>query len=32
MVWRHMRGEVTQCDLFETMAALVTAAYECFAR
>ncbi len=32
MLWRHMRREVTHCELFETMAALVTAAYEFFAR
>ncbi len=32
MLWRHMRREVTHCELFETMAALVTAAYNFFAR
>ena len=32
MLWRHFRREVTHCELFETMAALVTAAYEFFAR
>jgi len=32
MLWRHMRREVTHCELFDTMAALVTAAYEFFAR
>ncbi len=32
MLWRHMRREVTHCELFETMAALVTAAYDFFAR
>ena len=32
MVWRHFRREVTHCELFVTMAALVTAAYAFFAR
>lgn len=32
MLWRHFRREVTHCELFETMAALVTAAYDFFAR
>lgn len=32
MLWRHMHREVTQCALFETMGALVTAAYDFFAR
>lgn len=32
MLWRHFRREVTHCELFETMAALVTAAYEFFTR
>jgi len=32
MLWRHFRREVTHCELFDTMAALVTAAYEFFAR
>ncbi len=32
MVWRHFRREVTHCELFETMAALVTATYDFFAR
>jgi putative transposase len=31
-LWRHFRREVTHCELFETMAALVTAAYEFFAQ
>ncbi len=30
--WRHFRREVTHCELFATMAAPVTAAYEFFAR
>ncbi len=30
MLWRHFRREVTHCELFSTMAALVTAAYDCF--
>lgn len=32
MLWRHFRREVTHCELFETMAALVTAADDFFAR
>jgi transposase len=32
MLWRHFHREVTHCELFETMAALVTAAYDFFAR
>lgn len=32
MLWRHMRREVTHCELFETLAALVVAAYDFFAR
>ncbi len=32
LLWRHFRREVTHCELFATMAALVTAAYEFFAR
>ncbi len=32
MLWRHFRREVTHCELFETMAALVIAAYNFFAR
>ena len=32
MLWRHFRREVTHCELFETMTALVTAAYDFFAR
>lgn len=32
MLWRHFRREVTHCELFVTMAALVTAAYDFFAR
>jgi transposase len=32
MLWRHFRREVTHCELFETMAALIAAAYDFFAR
>lgn len=32
MLWRHFRREVAHCELFDTMAALVTAAYDFFAR
>ena len=32
MLWRHFRREVTHCELFETMAALVAAATDFFAR
>jgi transposase len=32
MRWRHVRREVTHCALFETMAALVTAASDFFRR
>jgi putative transposase len=32
MLWRHFRREVTHCELFETMANLVTASYDFFAR
>jgi putative transposase len=32
LLWRHLRREVTHCELFETMAALVTAAYDFFTR
>jgi putative transposase len=32
MVWRHFRREVMHSELFETMAALVTAACDVFAR
>ena len=32
MLWRHFRREVTHCELFETMVALVTAAYDFFTR
>jgi transposase len=32
MLWWHFRREVTHCELFETMAALVTAAYDFFVR
>lgn len=32
MLWRHFRREVTHWELFETMAKLVTAAYDFFAR
>jgi putative transposase len=32
MLWRHFRREVTHCELFEDMAALVAAATDFFAR
>jgi transposase len=32
MLWRHFRREVTHCELFETMAALLQAAREFFDR
>lgn len=32
MLWRHLRREVTHCELFETMDALVSAAYDFFTR
>ena len=32
MMWRHFRREVTHCELFKTMPALLTAARECFDR
>jgi transposase len=32
MVWRHFRREVTHCELFETMKALLAAAQDCFDR
>lgn len=32
MLWRHFRREVTHCELFETMAALVAAADDFFTR
>lgn len=32
MLWRHFRREVTHCELFETIKALVTAAQEFFIR
>ena len=32
MLWRHFRREVTHCELFETMAALVEAATDFFVR
>ena len=32
MLWRHFRREVTHCELFGTMAALLAAATEFFAR
>ena len=32
MVWRHFRREVTHCELFETMQALMAAAQDCFNR
>lgn len=31
-LWRHFRREVTHCELFETMAALLAAAADFFAR
>jgi putative transposase len=32
MLWRHFRREVTHCELFETMVALLAAAADFFAR
>jgi transposase len=32
MLWRHFRREVTHCELFASMKALLAAAKECFAR
>ncbi len=32
LLWHHFRREVTHCELFATMAARVTVAYEFFAR
>lgn len=32
LLWRHFRREVTHCELFGTMAHLITAAYDFFAR
>jgi transposase len=32
MLWRHFRREVTHCELFETMTALLAAATDFFAR
>ncbi len=32
MLWRHFRREVTHCELFETIAALLVAAEDFFAR
>jgi putative transposase len=32
MLWHHFRREVTHCELFVTMAAVVTAAYDFFHR
>ena len=32
MLWRHFRREVTHCECFETMQALLTAARDCFDR
>ena len=32
MLWRHFRREVTHCELFETVHALLRAAHEFFAR
>ena len=32
MLWRHFRGEVTHCELFENVKALIAAAQDFFAR
>jgi transposase len=32
MLWRHLRREVTHCELFETVKVLIEAAYEFFRR
>ena len=32
MLWRHFRREVTHCEFFENMKALIGAAYEFFER
>ena len=32
MLWRHFRREVTHCELFETMKALLAAGYDFFDR
>jgi transposase len=32
MLWRHFRREVTHCELFESMSALLEAAYDFFRR
>jgi putative transposase len=32
MLWRHFRREVTHCELFESMQALLIAAQDCFER
>jgi putative transposase len=32
MLWRHFRREVTHCELFPTMVALIAAAYDFFNR
>ena len=32
MLWRHFRREVTHCEFFESMQALLAAAQECFER
>ncbi len=32
MLWRHFRREVTHCELFPSIKALVAAAYEFFER
>jgi len=32
MLWRHFRREVSHCDSFPTIKALVAAAYACFER
>jgi len=32
MLWRHFRREVTHCELFENVKALLTAAADFFAR
>ena len=30
MLWRHFRSEVTHCELFESIKALIKAAYDFF--
>jgi putative transposase len=32
MLWRHFRREVTHCELFETVEALLAATWEFFER